>query len=357
MEYGNRFQALHFEVTNQCNLRCRHCYNIAYLESGVPDLSLDEVKLVIDRAVSMGCRDMGFSGGEPFMREDMTDILEYVKAYPVHILSNGLLINAALLERIGSIEGLLIEFRISLDGLEYNLLFRGADYREVLGKIQLLLNYGHVVTVNTMITDENIDELPVMYEMLKAIGIDRWRLDFVFCLGNAAQHMVAYSNRDKIFSVLKKLVAAYIRERPDFELDINKIFRSSLLHGSRAWRYSLDSRPCSYQGSLTVRPNGDVSFCPSLNLVHGNLLSDTWRNLTEEAKWKEFSAIRVSDLHERCRVCPYMKYCGGGCRADAWYESGSLYGYSAFTCDLMAFYVREILPMTEAAKNSNNRYL
>lgn len=31
----NRFQALHLEMTNKCNLRCKHCYNISYLESNV----------------------------------------------------------------------------------------------------------------------------------------------------------------------------------------------------------------------------------------------------------------------------------------------------------------------------------
>ena len=50
-----------------------------------------------------------------------------------------------------------------------------------------------------------------------------------------------------------------------------------------------------------------------------------------------------------------MKYCGGGCRADGFYETGSLYGISDFTCDLVEFYVEEILPLIENENRKNKK--
>lgn len=345
MMYNGRFQSLHFEVTHKCNLRCKHCYNIEYLESKHTDLSLLEIKKIIDIAIAAGCVDMGFSGGEPFMRSDMVDIIEYVKDYPIHILTNGLLLDENLITQLKSIGDLLIEFRVSLDGLESHQNLRNVTFDKVIEHIKLLLDNDYVVTVNTMITDDNIDELESMYEIFESIGVDRWRLDFIFNSGNANKNNIGYSNLPKMFGTLKRLVCRYIKEQPLFEFDINKIFRSVLLSNASAMEYALETKPCGYQGGLTVRPNGDVSFCPSLNVTHGNILHDGLDSICSHDQWHEISAIRVKNIDNKCSTCKYLSYCGGGCRADALYETKSLYGISNLTCDLMEFYVREILPL------------
>lgn len=94
------FNALHFELTNKCNLRCKHCYNIDYLTSDASELSFDEIKKIIDIAKSLGCNDIGLSGGEPFMHKDIMKIIDYVSEYPIHILTNGLLINQSIIVHI-----------------------------------------------------------------------------------------------------------------------------------------------------------------------------------------------------------------------------------------------------------------
>lgn len=347
MKYNGRFHSLHFEITHKCNLRCKHCYNINYLESDCLDLSLPDVKRIIDIAIDAGCKDVGFSGGEPFMRNDMLDIIKYVKNYPIHILTNGLLLNENLIGELNKIEDLLLEFRISLDGLTSHNKLRNVSYENVIKNIKLLLDNEYVVTVNTMITDDNIDELDSMYEMFKSIGIDRWRLDFIFNSGNADKNKIQYLNHAKIFSILKQLICKYIQEKPSFEFDINKIFRSVLLTNVTAWKYDLETTPCGYQGGLTVRPNGDVSFCPSLCITHGNIIADGLDSICSQSNWLEISSIKVKDVDNKCSNCKYLAYCGGGCRADAFYDTGSLYGVSDFTCKLIEFYVCEILPLID----------
>ena len=342
---NNRFLSLHFELTNKCNLRCKHCYNIKYLQSKNDDLTTDQVKSIIDKAVSMGCQDIGFSGGEPFMRNDFLDILEYSKKYPIHVLTNGLLLNNDMITKLNNIDSLLIEFRISLDGLKSHSKLRGVDYKQVLENIKNLLKNDYIVTVNTMITNDNIFELKEMYEIFKKIHIDRWRLDFIFNAGNASINDINYVGDEKFFEELENLIYTYIKEKPDFEMDINKIFRSAFLRNFTSMKYDMNTKPCEYQGSLTIRPNGDVSFCPSLELVYGNILKDNIEDIVNSKGWKNFSNIMVKDLPEKCLTCEYLEYCGGGCRADAYYASKSLYGICDFTCKLVKFYVDKVLPM------------
>lgn len=349
----NRFLALHLEMTNKCNLRCKHCYNINYLNSDNKDLTTDEIKQIIDKSIELGCEDIGFSGGEPFMRDDILELLEYSKKYPIHVLTNGLLLDSKMIEKLNKIDDLIIEFRISLDGLDTHRMLRNVDYKKVLNNIKELLKNDYVVTINTMITNYNLDELLEMYKLFKDIAIDRWRLDFIFNSGNAALNELYYKNKDKLFKTIKELIELYIKEKPSFIMDINKVFRSSFLDGYEQIYYTIDSKPCEYQGSLTVRPNGDVSFCPSMEKTYGNILKNSIEEITNSDEWKNFSNIKVKDLDKRCLDCKYMKYCGGGCRADGYYETGSLHGISDFTCELVEFYVNEILPLIKNENQSN----
>ena len=335
-----RFLALHFEVTNKCNLRCKHCYNIKYLEGAAQDLTTEEAKIVIDKAIKLGCEDIGFSGGEPFARHDIIELIEYVKGYPIHILTNGLLITEEQLAAIAAMRNIILEFRISLDGLESHCSLRGVAYTEVLKKIMMVLNRDFVVTINTMATDDSISELDKMYSLFKEIGIDRWRIDFIFNSGNAK----SFDKQIKDLSKIKDLILRYVSERPSFELDINKMFRSAFLRAAKPVTYNLSSKPCGYQGSLTIRPNGDVSFCPSMEIVHGNILRDDIDVIVNSRSWQMIANISVGNLHEKCRGCRYLRFCGGGCRADSLYESGSMYKNSNLTCMLVKYYVDEIEP-------------
>lgn len=340
-----RFKSLHFELTNKCNLRCKHCYNIKYLESPEQELTLHQIKKIIDLAKSVGCEDIGFSGGEPFARNDFFDIIEYSKDYPIHVLSNGVLIDKDIVTRLNAIPELILEIRISLDGLNSHDKLRGVSYSEVLNHVQLLLNNDYVVTINTMITEDNLLELDNMFTLFSKMKVDRWRLDFIFSSGNANKNRIVYHNVDKVTTILGNLISRYILERPAFEFDINKLFRSSLLLNSKTLSYSLKSKPCEYQGSLTVRPNGQISFCPSLEITHGNLLTTPLAEIVNDEKWIEFSNITVADLDSKCHSCKYLSYCGGGCRADGYYETGNLYGIAPLTCELIRFHVESIIPM------------
>ena len=341
-----KFDALHFEVTHLCNLRCVHCYNINYLNSADKDLSTADVFKIIDISKEIGCTHIGYSGGEPFMRKDLLEILSYTPKMPIHILSNGLLIDHNLLSQIQKINE-LVEFRISLDGLDAHYKIRHVDYREILKKINLISQHGFIVTVNTTLNPYNFEELEILYEIFKENPPDRWRIDFAFNFGNAKKNYTTF-NQEASFPILKKILTRYIKEQPDFELDINKFFRSIFLNSNVIpMEYNLESKPCEYQSSLTIRPNGDVSFCPTLDLTFGNILENSIYDIINSSDWKSVENIQAKDLGSACQSCQYLKHCGGGCRADAYYNTGNLCLPDEFNCQAMAYYAKEIYPILE----------
>ena len=339
------FTGLHFELTNQCNLRCTHCYNIEYLDSSDDDIDVETIKRIIDKSLEIGCRDIGFSGGEPFMRKDILELITYAKDHPIHILTNGMLISQKVINQLNAIKNLLIEFRISIDGLKSHKNIRGIPYKYALNGVKRLLDNGYVTTVNTMITNENIDELMEMYELFKSMGVDRWRLGFIFGQGNASKNSLKFEGTEEQFLKIKELIVKHMKEPEVFELDVSKLYRSGIFEGAHLVQYNLDSHPCSYQGALTVRPNGDVTYCPSLDMSYGNILKDPIDKILNNPEWLRVYNFTPRQLPQKCQNCDLLKHCGGGCRADSYYDSNDLYSYSELTCKLVEFYAREIYPL------------
>ena len=97
------------DLTYRCNNNCRHCWLRIPPNSQEKqkELTLDEIKALVDEARSMGCRRWSISGGEPMLRPDFAEIFDYItsKSISYSINTNGTLITpkiAQLMKRKGS---------------------------------------------------------------------------------------------------------------------------------------------------------------------------------------------------------------------------------------------------------------
>lgn len=73
-----------FYVTARCNLTCQQC-NIIYANSDVRECTLDEVKRIADNFAKMGVAIILLTGGEPFMRKDLPEIIYAFESRGVHV--------------------------------------------------------------------------------------------------------------------------------------------------------------------------------------------------------------------------------------------------------------------------------
>jgi radical SAM protein with 4Fe4S-binding SPASM domain len=90
----------HFELTGQCNLRCRHCYCTFHTKQDT--LNSGQIFKIIDDLKECGTFGLVLTGGELFFRKDIMDILDYLheKQFVLRINTNGTLINEATAERL-----------------------------------------------------------------------------------------------------------------------------------------------------------------------------------------------------------------------------------------------------------------
>ena len=66
-----------WNITRACNLKCVHCYNDSGMDKPCSELSTNEAKAVLDDLSQFGVPSVLFSGGEPLMRPDLFELIEY----------------------------------------------------------------------------------------------------------------------------------------------------------------------------------------------------------------------------------------------------------------------------------------
>jgi MoaA/NifB/PqqE/SkfB family radical SAM enzyme len=176
-------------LTDECNYRCRVCslWRGLYKESNNNQMSVDEIKTLIDQASSLGIPAMIISGGEPLLHPDIVEITGYAvkKIESVRLNTNASLLNDDI---AASFVGLgLDEIWISLDGVgKYFDEFRGVEdayTRSAAGLKNIRAareRHGGTkpaILIDTIVTAGNIAALPEYTKVFTELGADE--LNFV----------------------------------------------------------------------------------------------------------------------------------------------------------------------------------
>ena len=184
-----------------CNLQCVHCINA----SGPKDpwlkrLDTETVKCAIREAEGFGVKEIYFTGGEPFLHEDILELLDFaLQVAPTTILTNGTMINATMADALASLARRLpysLEIRVSVDDIdpERNDRIRGRGaWAKAVRAIQLLYGRGLLpILTATEILQELPSEGGGVYarfrDFLLSLGIDKPRVKIIpiFHIGRMA---------------------------------------------------------------------------------------------------------------------------------------------------------------------------
>jgi len=148
-------------LTNRCTHRCRYCRRY---ENAAEDITTQEVLKVIDELSAMGTYKINFTGGEPFLREDLGDIIVYAKKKKIKVMisSNGELV-AKRIDLLKYIDYL----SISVEGREeIQDDLRGAgSYKEVLSACEAAARKGVKLFFSTVINRLNVGSLDQVLDL------------------------------------------------------------------------------------------------------------------------------------------------------------------------------------------------
>ena len=341
--------SVHLEITGKCNLMCKYCYNSQFNNNKkfCEEMSTETIKKLIDEAKEMGCKKFTFSGGEPFTRQDFFEILSYCKDIKVDILTNAKILSDDKIKKLKSLKQ-INEIKISLDGFKNHDNVRvGSSYKDIIDKIKKLKKENFKVVINTEVTAQNLTEIIPLYNKLKELRIDRWRVDLPFILGRYKENYFEYKlpNFEDFINVVKNILEDYFNEKPSFELELFNIYKSELTP-ENAINFDYNTHPCAYrEGSYPMRPNGDMIFCPSMDLPMANYTKEVNLRKTIEKKYNHpFYDIKIKDF-KKCMNCRYLNLCNTGCRVDALYYMGNYVDVDPICCNIMPLVEKIIIPI------------
>ncbi len=152
-----------WHLTYRCNLRCRYC---GFCENKVEELDTRSILNIINELALCGTKLIVLTGGEPFLREDLSEIIEFCKTKKlfVSINSNGTLIKEQI-RKLRKVDAI----KLSLDGPKHiNDFIRGTGVHDkVIEAIQICKNEGLEVNISTVISKHNIDYIQYIIDIAK----------------------------------------------------------------------------------------------------------------------------------------------------------------------------------------------
>lgn len=319
-----------WDITGKCNLHCKHCR--ASELTSFEDLTTEQGLSLLDQIYDLEPQVVNFSGGEPFLRNDLFKLLDYGKNLPlITITTNGLLINDASIKRLKKIRNVRIS--ISLDGLEKNndeLRQSVGAFNKVIKIIDKLTKSSIKTSIRLTLTKYNLNDVLKLYKKISQFPIESFNIRSVIPFGRADISLMPTTIQYK--SVINELIKAsqkykvpIISGDPILIPAFPSLLNSNIKNFNKKDLINICSGCMAGEDVVYINPKGIIGTCPFLpmteNCVKNCRIIDS---LNESLLFKELNNFKRK-LKGNCKHCKYKNLCGG-CRAVAFSINNDIFG-------------------------------
>jgi len=305
------------ELTYRCPLHCVYCYNPVEFARTETELETAEWIRVIREARSLGAVQLGLSGGEPVLRDDLEEIAAEAHrlGYYTNLITSGVGLNEA---RVGALKAAgLDHIQLSFQDStrEMNDFLSHTRTFELKERVAALIkSHRYPMVINCVLHRLNIDHIDAIIGMADRLGAEYLEL------ANTQYYSWAHVNRDHLLPSRAQL--------EDAEQIVN------------AWRERLDGRmriffvvPDYYETRpkrcmngwgttfMAITPDGTALPCHTAKMLPGlsfpNVRSTSMREIWFESEG--FNRFRGTGwMKEPCASCDEREKDLGGCRCQAY---------------------------------------
>ena len=309
------------ELTYRCPLHCVYCSNPIDYTQYKDELSTDEWLRVLREARDLGATQLGFSGGEPLMRDDLETLAAEARrlGYYSNLITSGVGLNerriAALRE--AGLDHIQVSFQDSTR--EMNDFLSSTRTFELKRRVAKMVKaHGYPMVLNVVLHRLNIDHVGQILEMAAELEADYVEL------ANTQYYGFAYANREALLPSREQL------ERAE---EVTNAFRGRMGERMKIFfvvpdYYARRPKACmNGWGSvfLCVTADGVALPCHEARMLPG-LEFDNVRSRELRWIWRDspaFSRYRGDVwMREPCRSCPEKGRDFGGCRCQAYLVTG-----------------------------------
>lgn len=288
--HNRQINYLRLAVTDRCNLRCHYCMPAEGIAFAKNDrlLSMEELKTVSRILVGQGIDKIRITGGEPFVRKDLMELLRYLANLKdlkeTTITTNATLIGPYIteLKNLG-----ITKVNVSMDAINretFDRITRRESFEIVYENLTRLLTEGFQVRINCIVLDgQNIEEILPMLELTKHYPVSvRFLEEMPFNGGSKSFQSITWDHRKILAHILETYPAAERLESHPTSTSIN--YKIPGHEGTFGLIPSFSRTFCGSCNRLRISATGDVITClygkPSAN-VRDILRANT--ELSEEA--------------------------------------------------------------------------
>ena len=309
---------LELELTWRCNLKCFHCYVEATESKHCEELTLAEVKTIIDDAVELGTTELSLTGGEVLLREDLPEILAYghQSSMGLRFVTNGSLLDESWMERLAPYPIKLVTVSLDAFDREIHNEIRGVDcYGATMDGINRLIDNGYRVSIITAFCRDNLPDFDNVLNFCIEKGLD-WQVQMTSVKGRCPKERVL--DEEEYYELGTKVAQAIVDKPPINIIPMDDLATFSRFHPldvlSQTWQ-------CGCSGgrlNLFVRADGSVTPCSAISFepfVVGNVRETRLRDLCRQRKCAETlkTWLSVDELQGQCARCPNKERCLAGC--------------------------------------------
>ncbi|NSB15448.1 putative heme d1 biosynthesis radical SAM protein NirJ1 [Clostridium beijerinckii] len=339
-----------WNCTKTCNLKCKHCYASSDNKRYDDELTLNESKKFIDDLKDFNVPALLFSGGEPLMKENILELLDYASQRKIRstISTNGTLLDKDVCKSLKKIN--LGYVGVSLDGIGSNHdAFRGVNgaFDSALRGIRNCIEVNQKVGLRFTINKNNYKELEDIFKLIKEEKIPRVCFYHLVYSGRGSKMVDEDITKEETRQALDLIISKAIEFGPSVEiLTVDN-------HADAVYTYlkSLEKFKDKSDNILKLLKTngGNRSGMAFANVdFFGNVHPDqfTWQHTFGNVKEEKFGYIwrnseneilnglrnRKELLKGRCSSCKWLNVCNGNFRSraeavynDFWAEDPACY--------------------------------
>ncbi|WP_151804258.1 pyrroloquinoline quinone biosynthesis protein PqqE [Acinetobacter bereziniae] len=313
------------ELTYRCPLQCPYCSNPLDYTQHKNELTTQQWCDVFDQARQLGAVQLGFSGGEPLVRQDLEQLVAHAhqQGFYTNLITSGMGLTE---QRVGSLKQAgLDHIQVSFQASDplVNDALAGSKYafEQKYNMCRIIKKYEYPMVLNFVIHRHNIDQIEQIIELCLELNADTVELAICQFYG------WAFLNRQYLLPTQTQLVRA---ER------ITNAYREKLRQQKRPCKLIFvvpdyyEERPKACMNSwgkifLTIAPDGMALPCHAarqLPMTFPNVRQQSLVKIWYESK--AFNQYRGDAwMPEGCRTCPDKDRDFGGCRCQAYMLTGN----------------------------------
>ena len=284
-----------------CNLQCRHCYAAGQPEAEGKELNTEQWKKIIDRLKSAGVPQVTFTGGEPTLRRDLVELVEYSRWFVTRLNTNGILLTPDLCRELyeASLDSVQITLYSWDSGIHDSLVGRKGGFHGTTEGIRNALNAGLNVSVNTPLCRDNQDYGKTL-AFLNGLGVRYVTCSGLIETGNASSGG-SVSSQLSVREMGEILTAAAdICRETGMEIGFTSPGRAEV---KLLKRLGIPVPMCgACLSNMAVTPDGLAVPCQSWlgGVVLGDMKKDSWKSIWNHAMCKKIRAMG----EEESLFCP-----------------------------------------------------